>query len=303
MTIAADVRIDPEFAALIPPPSAAERATLKALLFARGCEEDLTVWAEEGILLDGHNRRELCGELNIPFGVRELSFPDRDAAKEWVIAYQLGRRNLPTQVRGELVLEREAILKRRAAEASAANLRRGAEGPAPECQKSDTRETPAGNGRVDDQLAAEAGMSRDTLGKVRNIRDNAPPEVREKARKGEMTVNAADAATRAAQEAEAESDTTPEPEPHPSEIRLKRLARDAASLVTLFRDGGCIGADDEPDTHALRALVQDGAAGLGGEPKEDAARTSIALLLKTFRLLASHSNPLLTGQEWKKARR
>lgn len=88
------IRIDNEFKDLIPPLKDKERAALKDSIDREGCLDPVVVWKEEGILLDGHNRKEICEGLNIAFGVKQLSFPDRDAAKEWVLEHQLGRRNL-----------------------------------------------------------------------------------------------------------------------------------------------------------------------------------------------------------------
>lgn len=46
------------------------------------------------ILLDGHNRYEICSRLGIAFEVTELEFDGREAAADWIDANQLGRRNL-----------------------------------------------------------------------------------------------------------------------------------------------------------------------------------------------------------------
>jgi hypothetical protein len=54
------VRIDLEFAALIPPLSGAERAGLEAGLRRDGSLAPLLVWGEKGILLDGHHRLDIC---------------------------------------------------------------------------------------------------------------------------------------------------------------------------------------------------------------------------------------------------
>ena len=86
------LEIDPEFKALIPPLGPDERAQLAANIEADGCREPLVVW--RGVLLDGHNRYEICTALGIPFQVVEVDLLDRDAAMDWMDANQLGRRNL-----------------------------------------------------------------------------------------------------------------------------------------------------------------------------------------------------------------
>ncbi len=84
--------IDAEFRAIIPRLATDERAQLEANVLAEGCRDALVVW--QGILLDGHNRYEICTAHGIPFDTLDIDLPDRDAAITWIINNQLGRRNL-----------------------------------------------------------------------------------------------------------------------------------------------------------------------------------------------------------------
>ncbi len=86
--------IDEEFRRLIPALSGEERNGLEINLQRDGCMDPLVVWAEHGILLDGHNRKELCDKYGIDYPVKEISLPDREAAADWIDKRQLGRRNL-----------------------------------------------------------------------------------------------------------------------------------------------------------------------------------------------------------------
>lgn len=93
--------IDPEFKALIPPLTPEEYAQLEANILADGCRDPLVVWEPEFngdvILLDGHNRHEICKKHNYEFLTNRLTLkdiPDRQAAINWIINNQLGRRNL-----------------------------------------------------------------------------------------------------------------------------------------------------------------------------------------------------------------
>ena len=45
-------------------------------------------------LLDGHNRYEICQQHGVEFSTVDLELPDRQAAINWIINNQLGRRNL-----------------------------------------------------------------------------------------------------------------------------------------------------------------------------------------------------------------
>src|SRR5439155_17074407 len=80
--------------------TAEEYDQLERNIIEDGCHDKLIVWQETQTLLDGHNRYEICQRHHIELaGLTELSFPDLDAAKLWMIAQQFGRRNLtPEQV-------------------------------------------------------------------------------------------------------------------------------------------------------------------------------------------------------------
>lgn len=63
-------KVDPEFRDMIRPLTDDERAGLEKNLKANGCLNPLIVW--NGILLDGHNRYELCREHGIKFDVKHI---------------------------------------------------------------------------------------------------------------------------------------------------------------------------------------------------------------------------------------
>lgn len=94
MTVACDIIIDDQFRRLIPPPTADELEQLEANLVADGCRDPLVVWSGHGILLDGHNRLEICTRRGIAYNVAEVDLEDREAAENWIDTNQLGRRNL-----------------------------------------------------------------------------------------------------------------------------------------------------------------------------------------------------------------
>jgi N6-adenosine-specific RNA methylase IME4/transposase-like protein len=95
--VAVDITIDKEFAAMIPPLSAEERQQLEENIVEHGGARDpLVVWNEKNatILLDGHNRYEICTRHELPFDIEEKRFATRDDAEDWIDKNQLGRRNL-----------------------------------------------------------------------------------------------------------------------------------------------------------------------------------------------------------------
>lgn len=93
--------VDPEFAALIPPLSPDEYRQLEENIKRDGCRDKLVTW--RGLLLDGHNRKQICDANNLTYSTIEIELPDRDAAFDWIDANQLGRRNLTPDQRTLLI--------------------------------------------------------------------------------------------------------------------------------------------------------------------------------------------------------
>jgi hypothetical protein len=98
---ASDIRSDEEFRDLIPAITQEERDQLEANIVAHGGARDpLVAWLgadDTYILLDGHNRLEICTRLGLPFSVAEARFDTRDQAADWIDRNQLGRRNVSKQ--------------------------------------------------------------------------------------------------------------------------------------------------------------------------------------------------------------
>jgi len=92
MTTAIALRIDPEFARLIPPHTPSEIAMLTQSCVEDGIHDPLKTW--QGTLLDGHTRYQIAQEHDLQYETLELDLSDRDAARTWVLNNQLARRNL-----------------------------------------------------------------------------------------------------------------------------------------------------------------------------------------------------------------
>ena len=96
----------------IPPLSAEEYKQLENNILKHGCKDPLTVWETTEqkagigesnepifILIDGHNRHKICTQFGIDFKIGILDFEDLDEVKDYMIDFQLGRRNLnPEQI-------------------------------------------------------------------------------------------------------------------------------------------------------------------------------------------------------------
>ena len=170
--------VEQEFKELIPPLSSDEYSGLEKSLLVEGCRDALVTW--NGVIIDGHNRYEICKEHGLEFRTIEKDFTDKDAAKVWIIENQFSRRNLPLYVRGELMLKLKPLIAAKAKE----NQLRTSENRV--CQNSDKQAIDTKK-----ELSKLAGVSHDTISRIEKIAKKAPEEVKAKLRTGEMSVNEA----------------------------------------------------------------------------------------------------------------
>ena len=95
------LKIDREFKGLIKGLQTKEYLQLESNILMDGCREAIITW--NGIILDGHNRYEICTRHNIPFRIQEMEFDCREAVIAWICANQLGRRNISEETRKYLI--------------------------------------------------------------------------------------------------------------------------------------------------------------------------------------------------------
>ena len=188
-------KIDAEFKALIPPLSPEEYATLEDNLVSDGrALSPLIVW--DGILIDGHNRYEICTRHGLPYEIEELPQEHRPITRSgvlvWIIQNQLGRRNISPFVRTQLAMRLQDLLTPKGKE----NMRKGGgdrrpglskmTNPLPDSERVDTRAAIAKvanvstgavaqvariteahkAGRIDDDTIAALRAGETTIGKV-----------------------------------------------------------------------------------------------------------------------------------------
>lgn len=96
-----ELKIDPEFKGLIKALQPREYLQLENNILTDGCREAIITW--NGIIVDGHNRYEICKRHNIPFRIKEMDFDCREAVIAWICANQLGRRNISDETRKYLI--------------------------------------------------------------------------------------------------------------------------------------------------------------------------------------------------------
>ena len=174
----AKIKIDDEFRSLIPPISADELTQLEENLKQGGCRDPLVIWAGGNILLDGHNRLEICTRNGIDYEVTDVVLDGRDDAKIWIIRNQFGRRNLQPFQRVELIMKLKPLL-----EAKAKEQQRGGQGGVL------LNQIPGeANVNVNKALAKEAGVSHDYVHKAGVIIKYADEETKEALRKGKKKI-------------------------------------------------------------------------------------------------------------------
>lgn len=107
--------VNPEISKVLRKQTEAERAKLEALILRDGIQDPVVVWEETGEILDGHNRVDIAGGNNadgivLDYAIEEVSLPDLDAAIEYVLERQEGKRNATPQ---DLAYSRGKLYERR----------------------------------------------------------------------------------------------------------------------------------------------------------------------------------------------
>jgi hypothetical protein len=173
------LRIDAEFQKLIPPLADEERKQLEENILKDGCRDPLVVW--DGVLIDGHNRHEICSKAGVKFQTKSMTFASRDEAKLWIIDNQFGRRNLAPFTIGELVLKRKDIIAKKAKDKE--HERKTT------CQKSDKSSLPSIDTKKELAKATGGRLSHDTIAKVELISKHAPESVKQQLRNNEVSIH------------------------------------------------------------------------------------------------------------------
>ena len=160
-----EIIIDKEFRKLIPPLEEDEYSLLKSSIKNEGVREPLIIW--KGILIDGHNRKEIADKLNIKYKTKEKKFKERNEVVIWIINNQLGRRNISKYDRTRLALKKEDILKPIAKE----NLKIPTGGKRGLTLQNSAKSSSAIDTRK--EVAKMAKVSHDTVDKVKYIEKKA----------------------------------------------------------------------------------------------------------------------------------
>lgn len=197
-----DIKIDDEFKSILFPLSPEDYKALEESLteygFSKSCP--LIVWKGENILVDGHNRYEICQKHNISYCVSEEEFPDRDAVIDYILRMQLGRRNMNDFQRIEIVLRYKDIITKRAKghQGTRNDIRKTSGSFDPEVDARKTTDT-------NEELGKIAGTSRASVIRTKRILRDGTDEQIEKVRSGEKAITTMDKEIRKEKKAKEEA--------------------------------------------------------------------------------------------------
>jgi len=175
------LKIDPILKDLIPPLQPDEYKVLEESK-AEGCRDKIVTW--RGYIVDGHNRYDICTRYGIEYETDERFFEDIEAVKVWMIDNQKGRRNLTDGWKWELAQTRKAILAEKGREKQAHGETAPGKTVLSIVDKSDKHNTR-------DTIAQELGWSTGKVAMADKVWKEADPEVKEKVKAGEVSINKA----------------------------------------------------------------------------------------------------------------
>ena len=169
--------INEKFRSFIPPLTAQEYEGLEESIKTEGCRDPLVLW--NGVIVDGHNRYEICQKHGIPFETVEHEFDSEEDALIWMVDNQTGRRNLTDGWRFELIQKKKALLtEKHEAERVAARV-----------SPNDTREPESG--RTQKAIAEDLGWSTGKVAQADYVWKHGDEEARESVKSGESSVGQA----------------------------------------------------------------------------------------------------------------
>lgn len=176
-----DLIISDIYSKVMPALKQAEEDRLRASLKKEGCRDAIIVM--NGVIIDGHNRYRICKEENIPFAIQEMQFESEAAAILWIVENQIGRRNVSTFTKCELVLPlRNDLLEEGRRKMG---WRKGITHGSPNLVKRDDS--------VDTQntMASLAGVSHGTFDKAKWLIEHADEATLQQLRNDEISIHGA----------------------------------------------------------------------------------------------------------------
>lgn len=181
-----EYRIDPELNEVLPKLSYADYKALEQSLLTDGFKgAPIMVWGD--IIVDGHNRYEICNKHNIPYEVKSIEFASKEEAIIWMVRQQLERRSLTPLQRIQIVEKYRPFYKKKAEKNKSLNggdkksLLENSTTPLPKEEKIDVRA----------ELAKDADVSTNTYARGMKILESGNEELINETISGQKSINKA----------------------------------------------------------------------------------------------------------------
>jgi len=172
------LKVHPEYQKLLPKLPQEEYEALKESIKTEGQHYPIVV-NKEGIILDGHNRFEICKELKLEPRFEIQTFENPLLEKKFVIEANLRRRHLNKFQRAEmgiplLDIETELAKQRQRTESNV---------------ETRSESNDANRGKATTQVSRKIGLSETTFERAKKIIEKAPEPVKQKVRNGKQSIN------------------------------------------------------------------------------------------------------------------
>ena len=170
-----ELKIDEQLRNVLIPLSEEKKKDLEANILQYGCVEPIITW--NGVIVDGHNRYEICQKHEIPFETREHPFSDMLEARLWVWDTLKNSREASVFEKCEMVMQFKEDVKAEAFKRRAAG-------------KADLS-VPGHEGRTDAILGKMAGVGQKVMWQAMKLHDEADEELLRELRSGKIGIKPA----------------------------------------------------------------------------------------------------------------
>ena len=177
------LQINEELKRLIPPLQPEEYSQLEKSIISDGCRDAIITW--QGVIVDGHNRYEICQKNGIEYQTTEKEFAHIDEVKIWMIDNQKGRRNLSDGWMWELAQTKKELLTIKGRE----NLKIPTGGKSSLTLSTIDKVVEPIN--TQKEVAKELGWSTGKVAMADKVWKEAKPEVKEAIKNNEVSINQA----------------------------------------------------------------------------------------------------------------
>ena len=176
-----DIKINEEYAKLVPPMTDKEYQGLKLSIEVDGQHHPITL-NQDGYIIDGHHRFRACKELKRQCGYEVKQFSSKTEEINFMVDANSKRSHLNDFQKAELGYNSENLLRKYAKARQLSCLKQGDKIPV-------SGDTNGDKGRTADKIGSIVGISASTYNRAKKIIESSPESVKEKLRSGKTTIN------------------------------------------------------------------------------------------------------------------